>query len=42
MGTLGNVNVTVTAAIDNASIVKLLVMFVALIIIFFVFKRLVG
>lgn len=37
-----NFNITVTAAIDNDSILKLLVMFVVLIILFFLFKKIMG
>lgn len=40
--TPGQFNITVTAAIDNASIIKLMVMFLALIVIYFLFKRLLG
>jgi hypothetical protein len=35
-------NIIVTARIDNESIFKLLVMFLALIVIFFIAKRLIG
>lgn len=38
----GQFNITVTAAIDNASILKLLIMFVVLIVIFLLFKRILG
>lgn len=39
---LTNINITVTAAIDNNSLFKLLIMFVALIIIFFLFRSILG
>jgi|GEM_PF-5859473 len=35
-------NITVTAAIDNESILKLFLMFVGIIIIFFLFKKILG
>jgi hypothetical protein len=37
---LSNINVNVTASIDNTSIVKLAAMFLALIILYFLFKHL--
>lgn len=42
MPDLNDIQITVTAQIDNDSIVKLLLMFVALIIIYFLFKRIFG
>ncbi len=39
---LSNLNVTVTLAIDNDSILKLLILGVVLIILFFLFKRVLG
>jgi hypothetical protein len=42
MPNLNNIQITVTAAIDNNSILKLLAMFVVLIVIFFIVKQLLG